>query len=84
MATIVVDVSEDLGRWAEQEAANAGHRGVDDLVRDLLDRERERRRKIANMQRLVDEGRASGISTRTVEEIFEDAKRRAIEAGARL
>jgi hypothetical protein len=33
--------------------------------------------KIAHMQALVDEGRASGISTRNMEDIFADAAVRA-------
>ena len=37
----------------------------------------ERADKIANMQRLIDEGLASGVSERTPGELLEEARRRA-------
>lgn len=84
MATISVEVSEATKRWMDEDAADVGLGDASGLMREMiLRRERERQEKIANMQRLVDEGRASGISARTVDEIVEDALRRAQEAGAR-
>ena len=44
--------------------------------RDMTESEKKRAEKIANMQRLVDEGRASGISNETMEEIRTRALRR--------
>ena len=45
-----------------------------DVIRDLIRREQVKAEKIANMQRLVDEGRASGTSDRTPREIIEAAR----------
>ena len=46
-----------------------------DYVRDLIRRDQERAGKIANMQRLVDEARSSGVST----ESMADIRTRALE-----
>lgn len=46
----------------------------DDLNDEGSNPQKERARMIAAMQRLIDEGRASGISSRTVPEILAEAR----------
>lgn len=84
MATMMLDLSDEMKRWVDATADKNGHGDPSDVVRDLTSRELERGEKIANMQRLVDEARASGYSTRSMDEILADARREAIEAGYRL
>lgn len=83
MNMMTFDLSDSMKRWVEDEAARDGHDDPGEVVRALIRRERERKEKIANMQRLVDEARASGVSRRTADEILADARREAIEAGCR-
>ena len=45
-----------------------------DYVRDLIRRDQERAAAIAELQVLIDIGLASGISTKTVDEIFAEAR----------
>lgn len=83
MNMMTLNLSDSMRHWVDEEAAKGGHDDPREVVLALIRREQERNAKIANMQRLVDEGRASGISARGIDEIWENARRRAIEAGAR-
>lgn len=76
MATMNVSLPEEMKRWVEEQAKNGRYGNSSDVVRDLIRRAQVRAEKIANMQRLVDEGRASGISTRSIDEIMDDVRRR--------
>lgn len=75
MATMNIWLPDQMKRWVEEQAASGRYSNASDVVRDLIRREQVKAEKIANMQRLVDEGRASGISERSVEEIWQDALR---------
>lgn len=83
MNMMTFDLSDSIKRWVEEEAARDGHDDPGEVMRTLIRRERERKDKIANMQRLVDEGRASGVSKRSAEEVIADALARARDAGAK-
>jgi len=74
MATMNISLPARMKAWVESRTADGRYANASDYVRDLIRRDQERAEKIAHMQRLVDEGRASGISEKTVEEIFEEAK----------
>jgi antitoxin ParD1/3/4 len=69
MATMNVSLPDAMKRWVEEQAATGRYSNTSDVVRDLIRREQERAGKIAHMQRLVDEARASGISTESMAEI---------------
>lgn len=76
MATMNVSLPEAMKRWVEEQAASGRYSNSSDYVRDLIREDQVRAEKIANMQQLVDEGRASGVSSRTFDEIIEDARQR--------
>lgn len=82
MATMNVSLPDQMKAWVETQANSGRYGNVSDYVRDLIRRDQERQQKIAEFQRLVDEGRASGIGTRTLDEIRQAARQRAREAGA--
>lgn len=63
--------------WVEAQAGEGRYSNASDYVRDLIRRDQERREKIANMQRLVEEGRSSGISEDTMDDIWKRALKRA-------
>lgn len=79
MATMNVSLPNQMKDWVEAQTQSGQYSNSSDYVRDLIRRDQERQAKIAHMQRLVDEGLASGISTRSKDEIFEGARSR-IEA----
>ena len=82
MATMNVSLPDQMKAWVEAQTETGRYGNASDYVRDLIRRDQERREKIAEFQRLIDEGRASGISTRTLGEIREAARERARELGA--
>lgn len=82
MATMNISLPDQMKAWVEAQASDGRYANSSDYVRDLIRRDQVRREKIAAMQVLIDEGRASGISERTVDEIFEDARLQAHKARA--
>lgn len=69
MATMNISLPDPMKQWVEAQAETGRYSNVSDYVRDLIRREQERGDKIAQMQRLVDEARASGISDLTMDDI---------------
>ncbi len=76
MTRIDLSVPDDLGDWAQARATEAHLGGAGEYVAELLRREREDAEKLARLQAAIDEGRASGISDRTIEDIIADGRRR--------
>ena len=69
MATMNVSLPDAMKHWVEEQAASGRYSNASDVVRDLIRREQVRADKIAHMQRLVDEARASGISDESMADI---------------
>lgn len=69
MATMNISLPDPMKQWVEAQAETGRYSNVSDYVRDLIRREQERGDKIAHIQRLVDEARASGISDLTMSDI---------------
>lgn len=69
MATMNISLPDPMKQWVEAQAETGRYSNVSDYVRDLIRREQERGDKIAQMQRLVDEARASGISDLSMSDI---------------
>lgn len=74
MATMNISLPDPMKAWVDAQAADG--RDAGDFVRDLIEREHERRTKIAAMQVLIDEALASGISERSMADIRNDVLRR--------
>ena len=77
MATMNVSLPDPMKGWVEDQAQSGRYSNASDYVRDLIRRDQERAAKIAQMQRLVDEARASGISKRSLAEIRDEARQQA-------
>lgn len=69
MATMNVSLPDPMKAWVESQASTGRYANASDYVRDLIRRDQERAGKLAELQRLIDEGLASGVSERTPEEI---------------
>ena len=54
-----------------------------DYVRDLIRRDQDSRAGVTALQAAISEGLASGVSTRSIDEILTEARARADEAAAR-
>ena len=76
MATMNISLPDTMKEWVEAQTDDGRYGNSSDVVRDLIRREQIRSEKIANMQRLVDEARASGVSNHTVDDIWKMAVER--------
>jgi antitoxin ParD1/3/4 len=76
MAQMNISIPEALKAWAEARVAEGRYSSTSDYVRDLVRRDQEYAQKLAALQAEIDRGFASGISKRTVDEIFEDVRQR--------
>ena len=73
MATMNVSLPDAMKDWVEGRARTGRYSNASDYVRDLIRRDQERADKIASIQKLVEDSLASGISSQSVEEIFDEA-----------
>lgn len=73
MATMNISLPDSLKNWVEQHSREGQYSNSSDYVRDLIRRDQQRLDKIAHMQKLVDEGLASGVSRRSMSDIREHA-----------
>ena len=74
MATMNISLPDQMKAWVEDQAKSGRYANASDVVRDLIRQEQIKAEKIAHMQKLIDEGRASGISDRTPRQIFDDVR----------
>lgn len=77
MATMNVSLPDQLKSWVESRAQTGRYSNASDYVRDLIRRDQDRIGKIAHMQHLVTEALESGVSSRSKDEILQDARARA-------
>lgn len=82
MATMTISLPDPMKDWVEAQVGEGDYASASDYVRDLIRRDRARREYAARHERAwtleelrekLDESRASGISQRTVDEIFAEA-----------
>ncbi|GAB4532881.1 MAG: type II toxin-antitoxin system ParD family antitoxin [Amphiplicatus sp.] len=72
-----ISLPDEMGAYIERRI-RAGQYGNDsEYFRDLVRRDQERQEAVAAIQTLIDEAEASGVSELTLDEAFEQARRRA-------
>lgn len=76
MAQVNVSLPDDLSDWARTRVGQGGFADASDYVRDVVRRDREHQERLTRLQAAIDEGRASPISGRTIEDIISDGRRR--------
>ena len=81
MASMTLALPQDLQVWLEAQSQQAGFAESQDYVCDLLRREQEKQAKIKALREKIDEGLASGVSDKSMEEIKQIAIERAKERG---
>jgi antitoxin ParD1/3/4 len=82
MATMNISLPDPMKAWVESRTESGLYANSSDYVRDLIRRDQVKAEKIANMQRLIDEGRASGVSDRTMADIKAEALARIAKRNA--
>lgn len=78
MATMTVSLPEPMKDWIEELTQKGEYSSSSDYVRDLVRRDRERRNEelsIDELRQIIIDARQSGISEKSVEQIFNEAKK---------
>lgn len=70
MAQMNVSLPDGLKAWAESRVAEGRYSSTSDYVRDLMRRDQEDADRIRFLQTKIEEARASGLSERSVDDIF--------------
>jgi antitoxin ParD1/3/4 len=86
MATMTVSLPDPMKDWIEAQIRHGDYASVSDYVRDLVRRDRDRREQELTMDELRQKlaaSKESGISARTVDEIFAEAQEIAKGRGIR-
>jgi len=76
MAQMNVSIPDKLKSWAESRVAEGRYSSTSDYVRDLVRRDQEAEEARRRLQAAIDEGLASGISERSIEQIIADRRKR--------
>ena len=77
MATMNVSVTDQMKIWVEGQVESGRYGTASDYIRDLIRRDQDRRAALADIQRLIDEGLASGSSGLSMQDVLTEARRRA-------
>lgn len=77
MATMNISLPDPMKRWVESRTAGGRYSNVSDYVRDLIRRDQEREAARADLQALISEGLASGVSDCSMQDVLREARARA-------
>ncbi|MBI1384717.1 MAG: type II toxin-antitoxin system ParD family antitoxin [Rhizobiales bacterium] len=81
MASMNISLPDPMKDWVTAQTRTGRYANASDYVRDLIRQDQERVANIAQLQQLLDEGLASGVSEHTIDDIREIARRKVAAAG---
>ncbi len=81
MATMNISLPDELKAYVEERVRSGEYANASDFVRDLIRRSESYRRKVAVLQAAIEEGRRSGVSDLSFDEIIEEARGEARKRG---
>ena len=84
MATMNISLPNPMKDWVNTQTLDGRYSNASDYVRDLIRKDQERTEKIVRMQKLIDEGLASGVSERSMGDILDNALKKANIAQAEI
>jgi antitoxin ParD1/3/4 len=78
MTMITIDLPEAVKIWLEKQVASGRYNNAGDYIFDLLRKEQNRHEEfqltLEELNIMLEEGENSGISDKTIKQIFEDVK----------
>lgn len=77
MATMNISLPDPMKDWVEAQARTGRYSNASDYVRDLIRRDQERADRLAELQKLLNEGLESGVSDRTIDNVLKAAREQA-------
>jgi antitoxin ParD1/3/4 len=81
MATLNLSLPDAMKAWIEAQTKGGRYNNASEYVRDLIRRDQSDREKLERLQAAVDQGRRSGISDRTADDILTAAKAELVNEG---
>lgn len=72
-----ITVTDQQDEWIKARIGAGSYTNDSEYIRDLIRKDQDRHAKIAAMQKLIDEAEESGVSSRSVEDIWAEAIARA-------
>jgi antitoxin ParD1/3/4 len=73
-----ISLPDQMKEWVDTRVEGGSYSSASDYVRDLVRKDQQRTEAIAWLQKEIDKGRESGVSTKTPDEIFAYARERAM------
>ena len=74
MAILNLSLPDAMKAWIEAQTKGGRYNNASEYVRDLIRRDQSEREKLERLQAAVDQGRRSGTSDRTADDILTAAK----------
>ena len=72
MATLTVSLPDDVTGWIDEQVGEGGYASAEEYLSELVRQDQER---LDELRRIVDEGLASGVSTRSFAERIAEGDR---------
>ena len=84
MATIrkTITLSDTQESWIKRQIAQGGFTNDSEYIRDLVRRDQEGQAKLAGLRQAIAEGLGSGVSDRSLDDIWAEAEKRSAAADA--
>ena len=79
MAQMNVSLPDPMKDWCEAQVRQGRYSTASDYVRDLIRRDQDSQSGVTALQAAIDEGLASGISPRSLDEFLTEARARAVK-----
>jgi len=76
MATMNVSIPDQMRKWVENQIKSGIYSNASDYVRDLIRRDQEAKDKRETLIRALESGASSGVSKRTLNDIWKEVKTR--------
>ena len=76
MATMNVSIPDQMREWVETQLESGLYSNASDYIRDLIRRDQEYKDKRETLIKALKAGEKSGVSKRTIDEIWKEVKTR--------
>ena len=76
MAQMDIILTDEMLAWVTQRVAAGGFADANAYCAELINRDRTREDRFADLRAALDEGRSSGVGTRTLEQIHAENRAR--------
>ncbi len=77
MATMNISLPDPMKDWVNAQTTSGRYANASDYVRDLIRQDQERADKVRQLQALIDQGLASGVSEASIDDVLARARKAA-------